>query len=221
MTGDAAPPSAQLPFDLGSRSAYGREDFFVSACNAQAVAWLDRWPDWPSPMLILQGDKGAGKTHLAHVFKERLQGKALIFDDVDANLARKADYTLEQDIFHAYNRFADSRMPLLLTAVLPPAQWHVKLADLRSRIAAAPVVRLGPPDDELMAVVMAKMFADRQLHVGQDVTAYLLRRIERSFAAIGAVVTALDQAALAQKRAVTVPLAKAVMDGGIAEDVTE
>lgn len=221
MTGDVTPATAQLPFDLGSRSAYGREDFFVSSCNAEAVAWLDRWPDWPSPMLVLQGDKGAGKTHLAHVFKERLGGKALIFDDVDAALARKSDYTLEQEIFHAYNRFADSKMPLLLTAIQPPSHWHIKLADLRSRVAAAPVVKLGAPDDQLMAVVMTKMFSDRQIHVGQDVMSYLLKRIDRSFAAIGAAVTAIDQAALAQKRAITVPLAKAVLDGGIAEDAAE
>ena len=220
MTGDNAPSTAQLPFDLGSRSAYGREDFFVSSCNEQAVAWLDRWPDWPSPMLVLQGDKGSGKTHLAHVFKERLNGQALIFDDVDAALSRKADYLLEQNIFHAYNRFTDSKTPLLLTSVLPPAAWHIKLADLRSRVSAAPVVKLGAPDDQLMAVVMTKMFSDRQIHVGQDVVAYLLKRIDRSFAAVGAAVTAIDQAALAQKRAITVPLAKAVLDGGLAHDGT-
>lgn len=213
MTGDSAPPAAQLPFDLGSRSAYGREDFFVSRCNEQAVAWLDRWPEWPSPILILQGDKGAGKTHLAHVFKERLGGQALIFDDVDAALSRKADYLLEQEIFHAYNRFAESKTPLLLTAVLPPAAWHIKLADLQSRIAAAPVVKLGAPDDQLMAVVMTKMFSDRQIHVAQDVVEYVLKRIDRSFAALGAAVVAIDQAALAQKRAITVPLAKQVLEG--------
>lgn len=215
---DAPPPStAQLPFDLGSRSAYGREDFFVSECNAHAVAWLDRWPDWPSPLLILQGNKGSGKTHLAHVFKERLAGKALICDDIDAALARKSSYALEQDIFHAYNRFAGSGIPLLLTSVLPPAQWHIKLADLRSRIAAAPVVKLGSPDDQLMAVVMTKMFSDRQIYVGQDVVSYVLKRIERSFAAIGVAVAAIDQAALAQKRAITVPLVKAVLDVNVEE----
>lgn len=212
MTSDVTSSAAQLPFDLGSRSAYGREDFFVSACNADAVAWLDRWPEWPSPLLVLQGDKGAGKTHLAHVFKARLKGKALIWDDVDAQMAQAHDYLLEQEIFHAYNRFADSGMPLLLTCVQPPAHWHIKLADLRSRVAAAPVVKLGAPDDQLMAVVMTKMFSDRQIHVAQDVVAYLLKRIERSFAAIGAVVNAIDQAALAQKRAITIPLAKAVLD---------
>lgn len=211
MTPDRTSPD-QLPFDLGSRSAYGREDFFVSDCNAAAVAWLDRWPDWPSPMLILLGDHGAGKTHLAHVFKERLGGKAVIWDDVDAALARASDYLLEQEIFHAYNRFADSGAPLLLTATALPAAWHIKLADLRSRVAAAPVASLGAPDDQLMAVVMTKMFSDRQLYVPQDVMAYLLKRIARSFASIGQVVAAVDQAALAQKRAVTIPLAKDVLD---------
>ena len=92
-------------------------------------------------MLVLQGDKGSGKTHLAHVFKERLNGQALIFDDVDAALSRKADYLLEQNIFHAYNRFTDSKTPLLLTSVLPPAGWDIKVSDLSSRVAGGPRVR--------------------------------------------------------------------------------
>lgn len=204
----------QLPFDLGARAAYGREDFFVSGCNAEAVAWLDRWPDWPAPMLILQGAAGAGKTHLSHVFKERLQGRALIWDDVDLALAGADGAAVAQDIFYAYNRYDSSAAaPLLLTARTSPTAWRVELADLRSRIMAAPCVALLPPDDALMAVVMAKLFADRQLAVAPDVTAYLLRRIGRSFADIGRVVAALDQAALAQRRAITVPFAKNVLDG--------
>ena len=219
MTRDRT-PSAQLPFDLGQRSAYGREDFFVSDCNAEAVAWLDRWPDWPSPMLVLCGDKGAGKTHLAHVFRARLGGNVLIWDDVDVALAA-GNAQLEQDIFHAYNRFADSGVPVLLTAATLPAAWTVTLADVRSRIAAAPVVRLGAPDDAMMAVVMTKMFSDRQLSVSADVVGYILRRIPRSFAAIGDIAAAVDRAALVEKRAVTVPLVKEVLDGmGMAGEQT-
>ncbi len=201
-------PVQQLPFDLGTRAAYAREDFWVSPCNAEAVAWLDRFPDWPTPALILQGAPGSGKTHLAHVFQERLKGRALIWDNIDDQLAKSSHYQLEQDIFHAWTRYGDTGQPLLLLAHKPPPAWNIRLADLRSRIQASPVVQLGAPDDQLMAVVMTKMFSDRQLLLTADVTAYLLKRLERSFAALGAAVEAIDRAALAQKRAVTIPLAR-------------
>ena len=61
----------QLAFDLGHRSAFGRGDFLVSAANADAVAWIDRWPDWPGRALVIAGPAGCGKTHLVHAFQER------------------------------------------------------------------------------------------------------------------------------------------------------
>jgi len=52
----------QLAFDLPARTALGREDFFVSPANAQAVAMIDGWRDWPARKLVLCGPRGAGKT---------------------------------------------------------------------------------------------------------------------------------------------------------------
>lgn len=206
----------QLPFDLGTRAAYGRDDFWVSACNAEAVAWLDRWPAWPGPLLILQGPAGAGKTHLTHVFKERLNEAVEVWDDIDQRLSEAGNYQLELEIFHAWTRYADSGQPLLLTATQPPASWNLRLADLRSRVMMAPVAVLGAPDDQLMAVVLTKMFSDRQLLLPAEVAAYLLKRLERSFAALGQAAEAIDRAALAQKRAITIPLVRDVM-GWMAE----
>jgi len=40
--------ASQLILDLPVRPALGREDFFVAESNATAVAWIDRWPDWPA-----------------------------------------------------------------------------------------------------------------------------------------------------------------------------
>ena len=60
----------QLSFDLPVRAALGREDFFVAPANAMAVALIEGWRDWPGRKLVLEGPKGAGKTHLAHVWAQ-------------------------------------------------------------------------------------------------------------------------------------------------------
>src|ERR1700751_6426403 len=61
----------QLALDLPRRTAFGRADFMVSESNVAAVELIDRWPDWPSAMLVLHGPPGCGKTHLAHLWRER------------------------------------------------------------------------------------------------------------------------------------------------------
>lgn len=212
---------SQLTLGLSHRPALGRDDFLVTSSNAEAVAWLDRWPDWPATALALHGPSGSGKTHLAQVWRRRsgaveagrsfdppalAAAGAVVLDLGDA--ASPAD---ERALLHLYNLLAERRGHLLLVGREPPARWPVALADLRSRLSTAPAVALLPPDDELRAAVMVKLFADRQLRVDVEVVTYLLQRLDRSFAAIGDIVAALDETALAERRPITVPLARAVL----------
>ena len=74
-------------------------------------------------------------------------------------------------------------------------------------------IAIGAPDDALLAAVLVKLFADRQLRIAEEVVTYLLGRMERSFAACARLVERLDHAALAGQRAITVPLARRVLDG--------
>lgn len=191
----------QLPLPLDYREALGEADFFVSGANAEAVAWLDRWPDWSQPQSLLIGPAASGKSHLARVFAARTG--ATIVDD-----AERAD---PEALFHAWNAATATR-PLLIVARARPAGWGHGLPDLASRLAATPLLAVRDPDDVLLGAVLAKRFADRGLRVAPDTAAYVLTRIERSFAAIADVVAALDAAALAEGRAVTVPLARAVLE---------
>jgi chromosomal replication initiation ATPase DnaA len=101
-----------------------------------AVAWLDAWTQWPGPVSLLVGPAGAGKSHLAAIFARRAD--AVLWDDAD----RERD---EEALFHAWNAAHHDARPLLLTARSAPADWHVGLPDLRSRLAATPSVHLGRP----------------------------------------------------------------------------
>ena len=220
---------SQIPFDFEHAPSLVAADFVVAACNEAAAAWVARWPDWPAPALTLHGPAGSGKTHLGRIWAERAQARpiattalgaieripdlvegamALLVDDVDQGL----DAARERGLFHLYNLMAERRGHLLLLATQPPARWPLGLADLRSRLSAAPAIAIGAPDDALLDVVLAKLFADRQLSVSPEVRQYILMRVERSFAAAGAVVAALDHATLAAGRGVTPSLARAVLE---------
>lgn len=220
--------TAQLPLDLGHRPALGREDFLVADCNAAAVAWIDRWPDWPGGGLALHGPAGCGKTHLAEVWRAvsgaiRLDAVALataeppqllgaaracVIDGLYDNGTVRPD---ERRLLHLYNLMRERGGHMLLAARTAPARWPVKLPDLKSRLGALAAVEIGAPDDVLLAAVLVKLFADRQLAVGEEVIAYLARRMERSFEAARRLVAALDREALAAHRRIALPLAREVL----------
>jgi chromosomal replication initiation ATPase DnaA len=218
----------QLAFDLGHRPALGRADFLIAPCNADAVAWIDRWPDWPAPALIIHGPASGGKSHLAAVWAARSDalripaeklstGDArtlfesaphLVFDHLDPWIG---DARAETALFHIYNLAKEHGRSLLVTMRTPPAQHDFALPDLASRLRAAPAAPIQAPDDTLLASLLVKLFADRQLQVNVDVIQYILPRMERSFAAAHDIVARADALALAEKRNIAVPLIRDIL----------
>ena len=206
---------SQFALPLEYRSADGEADFYISEANAAAVAMLDRWPDWPSHTLIVVGPKGSGKSHLLRLFAGRHPGAVHIFDDADAT-GRD-----ENAMFHAWNAAQANGPALLVAARTPPGEWRVRLPDLASRLGAAGIIYIDAPDDALLAEIVAKSFRERGLRVSPIVIEYMIQRIERSFAAAASAVAAIDAAALAGQRAVTVPLVREALRLGDTTDGQE
>src|SRR4051812_40540384 len=186
----------QLTLDLAlPPPTYARRDFVLSEGNREALAWIDRWPDWPAPALGLNGPPGSGKTHLGQIWA--VQATALALDGPDlegknvadlaalteanaALLIDRAERAPERALFHLYNLMRERRGHLLLVSQLPPAHWRIALPDLASRLRAAPAVTVAPPDDELLGSIILKQLSDRQLHAGPGVVQYVVSRMERS-----------------------------------------
>ncbi len=214
----------QQVFDFALRASLGGEDYLVGPSNQDAVTWLDKWPDWPGPALIIYGPDGCGKSHIANVQLARCDGVLItpaliketelpyilehashcVVDDADAGFE-------EEDLLHLHNGLAAAGGTLLLTSRVSPARWNIELKDLESRLKAAASVEIRQPDDDLLKVVLAKQFSDRQLLVDQDVIAYAAKRMERSLAEVRAVVHLADELSLVEGRKVTMPLIRYVL----------
>lgn len=217
----------QLTFDLAlPPPTYAREDFVVADGNREALAWIDRWPDWPAPALSLSGPTGCGKTHLGRIWAVQSGAVAMEGTDLDgksvadltelsaaspAIVIEDAQRAPERALFHLYNLMRERRGFLLLISPEPPARWAIALPDLASRLRAAPAVAVAPPDDELLGSIILKQLADRQLHAGAGVVQYLVSRMERSAEAARRVVAALDRRALAERREIDRRLATDVL----------
>src|SRR5512143_963043 len=219
----------QLTFDLAlPPPTYAREDFVVAPGNREALAWIDRWPDWPAPALALSGPAGCGKTHLGRIWAARAGAKLLDGPELDgksvadlaalaassaAILIDHAERAPERALFHLYNLMRERRGHLLLISPAPPAHWSIALPDLASRLRAAPAVAVAAPDDELLGSIILKQLADRQLHAGAGVVQYLVSHMERSAESARRGVAALDRRALAERRASDRRLAADVLAG--------
>jgi hypothetical protein len=179
----------------------GGSDFLVSACNKAAVRQLEHPALWPVMACVLAGPPRSGRSLLGRIFAARSGGSLL--DD--------ADRSDEEAVFHAWNRAQETRRPLLMVASTHPHGWAPRLRDLASRLAASPTAIINAPDERLAEALLERGFAARGLALTPDVNRWLLRRIERSYVAIEATVDLIDRAMLAQKRALTLPLVRAVL----------
>ena len=210
----------QLTLDLGHSESFARDDFLAGSSNAGALATIERWPDWPAPVLSLVGPEGSGKSHLASIWADEvgarfLSGRALRDANLPVALATGAlvvedlapENFEERALFHLLNLAREEGAFVLLTARMPPSGLNATIPDLASRLRAIPIVTLPAPDDTLLRAVLVKLFADRQLAVDEALVTYLLARLERSFAAAQAAVMQLDAEALRLQRPVTRTLA--------------
>jgi chromosomal replication initiation ATPase DnaA len=219
----------QLTLDLTTPPAHSRADFLPATANQTALRVLDAPQDWPQGRMLLIGPEGAGKSHIAAFWAAEngarrvnaahlrpdaadqlvAEGGALAVEDADhAGFAAGA----EQAIFHLWNLCGPRDCLLLLTARTPPRDWGLVLPDLRSRMDAMPQVYLGPPDEKLLAAVLVKLFADRQLAVSAGLIDWLVLHMDRDLGLARRLVAAMDRAAMAEKGPVTRRIAAELLE---------
>lgn len=174
-----------------------RQDFIVTAANRIAVDHLDAWGRWPVRATILTGPRKSGRSLLGRIFSARLGGR--VIDD--------AETYNETMLFHAWNESQGAK-PLLIIADAAPPEWRIRLPDLKSRLAATPIVAIEQPDELLARLLLERLLARRGLVLPAEVANYIVSRTERSYVVLLRIVDVLDAAALSQKRAMTIPLVR-------------
>ncbi len=112
----------QIPLNLEHQPGYHREDMIVTDSNRAAVDLIDRWPNWLSPVTILAGPTGSGKTHLAEIWRagtgallvdptniteEVVNGAAeypVLIDDIGAAPLMKPGFSILSTVFGRMRR---------------------------------------------------------------------------------------------------------------------
>ncbi len=219
----------QLVLPFGVEPSHTRETFIAAPCNEAALAFVERWPDWPQKPVALYGPAGAGKTHLAAIWAVQSGARrapasqlapALAEDGITALVVEDMDdepptFARDAALISLFDR---PGVWLLLTGRQAPALWPVAIPDLASRLAALVALPVWAPDDTLLSALVRKHFADRQLDVSDAVTWRIVTHVERTPAAVAAFVAGADRKALAQKRAITDRLIVEYLDSGQGPD---
>lgn len=203
-------------------------DFVVSDCNRYAFEFLEKWPfKIQSNFVCIVGEKSSGKTHLAHIWADRLGAdfmtssaifnkwysiaseenpqKYFVLDDADE---------LHEDLlfFYLYNTIVEKKAFLLMTAKRYPNNWDLKFEDIRSRISTVDVVRIQKPNESAMNSIIDKMLLQRGIQSSQNVIEYISNRIERSYESINYWIKEIDSRLRKSGTKLNLPLVREILN---------
>ena len=224
--------SAQLPLNLSLDSETRFHNFFEFNCEAELIKELKG----QSPFIYLWGSAGSGRSHLLQAvchdayrnqkstmfvplakagnyspeILSGIEGMSVVcLDDIQA-IAMNLDW--EEAIFRLYNNVQQTGCRLVVSSDRPPQNLIITLADLQSRLSGFPVFMLHSPDEKERFQILKFRAELRGVNLDNDVLNYISNNMRRSLHEIIELLNALDEASKIEKRKITIPFIKKVMN---------
>lgn len=235
MSGAITPP-VQLTLHLRPREQVRLQDF-VAGDNRQLLAQLVQFAEGTGePFLYLWGAAGSGRSHLLQgcCHQADAAGRSVFYlplgeipglaPEILGGLEQcdlvclddlqqvAGDAAWEQALFHLYNRLRDSGRQLLVSADASPAALPLSLPDLASRLAWGLCFQLHPLDEQGLEELLIESARRRDMALGSEVCAYLLKRCPRDPVTLLKLLGELEQRSLQQQRKLTIPFVRELLN---------
>ena len=213
----------QLILKFPSHQAYKKEDFYVSPSNQEAYDFINSWPRWIKKIVNIFGPSGSGKSHLASILKNKTSylkinsnelnekiftrckiKEALIIENLDEKISEKL-------LFALWNVAMQDNKYLMITSKKPISSYKFKLKDLTSTVKSSLIIGIKLPSDDLISVIIAKSFSDKQIKVEKKHIDYIIKRIDRSYEKISQFILTLDKYSLKKRKPFSLKLIKEVL----------
>jgi len=213
----------QLILKFPTQQAYKKEDFYVSSSNQEAYDFINSWPKWIKRIINIFGPSGSGKSHLASMLKSKTS--CLWIDSNELNektfLRFKTKETLiienlnekisEKLLFTLWNIALQDNRYFLITSTKPLNSYKFKMNDLVSRVNSSLIIGISLPSDDLISVILAKNFSDKQIKIKKKHIDYIIKRIDRSYEKISQFILTLDKYSLKKGSPFSLKLIKEVL----------
>lgn len=220
----------QIALDIGSADPPSFDSFAASA-NEPVLAHLRLWTTHAtrSPVpTYLWGESGSGKTHLLMAAERVIGEQGARVGWLDATMAQPPPFdeswaAVVMDDVHAYSAeqqhaaftwFIDAQTHqrwVLAAGAQPPADLPLR-EDLRTRLGWGHVFALAAPSEAERRAVLRRAADARGLFLGDDLMDFMLSRFQRDLGSLMGLLDRMDRFALANKRVLTVPLLKTMLD---------
>ena len=214
----------QLIFQFPFKTSYYEKDFYVSSNNFNAFKLIEGWPNWPGKNINIYGPKGCGKTHLANIFKKKIDSiyieaaelenissdifknkkKCLIIDNYKENIKENFFYTI-------INEANQNNQYIVVNSLKPLRKNNTKLKDLKSRFDTFIDLGIDLPTDDLLRVILTKSFSDKQIKVSVKLLEYIIKNIERSYEKTFKFIKDIDAVSLSSGKSININLIKLVL----------
>lgn len=221
----------QIPLAIGPAPVATFESFVAGAQqpgNVAALAHLRGLATQPGTPVYLWGASGCGKTHLLHALTgaAHAQGGRVGWFDAATPVPWTFDPAWSLVVLDACDAFDAAReqaafalivdalsqgAQLAAAASVPPVDLPLR-DDLRTRLAWGHVFALEPLGEADARAALRREADRRGIFLSDEVMAYLLTRFSRDLKHLMALLDRLDEFALAEHRAITVPLLRRMFE---------
>ena len=208
----------QLYFNIEDAPSFDEDNFIISSSNQNASDYLYNWPKWASNHVVLFGEEGVGKSHLANIWLTKTRALKVNLESLDLKEVQKRknilidDFELNNnkynDLFHLINFISEINGYLLMTSKINPVSLYTGIKDLDSRLRNATPIKIDRPDDLLLEAIIIKLFSDKRILIENKVIKYILKRANRSVPELIILVNKINNKSMEQKRGITVPLVR-------------
>lgn len=124
----------------------------------------------------------------------------------------RGDEPWEMAVFNLYNRIQETgRTRLIISGNCPPRQLNLNLPDLASRLDWGQIYRLQPLSDEDKGNALQLRARLRGFELPEDVSRFLLKRLERDMRTLSETLDQLDHASIRAQRKLTIPFVKEIL----------
>ena len=214
----------QLIFKFPFKTNYIKQDFFVSSSNFEAYKLIESWPNWPDKSINVHGPSGCGKTHLSKILANQMETifinsknfneetivknklfKCLIIDNFNNNINEKLLYSM-------LNHLKQIDKYVLINSLKPINHYEIKLKDLKSRLEGFIKIGISLPTDELLKVVILKIFSEKQIKISEKNVEYIIKNIERTYDKILKFTKEIDNLSLSTGKVININLIKKVLN---------